>query len=78
MKYIRTEILGIVMFSETQSHKNMANRVMSHNDKLISAGFVKADEWCDDGQVCVGGESTTLRLEPKPEDEGILRGMLRR
>ena len=78
MKYIRTEILGIVLFSETQSHDLMAKRMMSPNDTLISAGFANADDFCDDGQVSCHGRSMTLNLSSKDEDTEILRMMLRR
>jgi hypothetical protein len=78
MKYIRTEILGIVLFSETRSHDEMAERMMSPSDELISAGFANADDFCDNGQVCCHGRSTTLNLNSKDEDEEILRMMLRR
>jgi hypothetical protein len=51
---------------------------MSPSDELISAGFANADDFCDNGQVCCHGRSTTLNLNSKDEDEEILRMMLRR
>jgi len=78
MKYIRLKHLGIVVFDEVQDHKQMADRLCSHHDEVISAGFVKADDFCDDGQVCVQGRSFSLDIGPLEEDERMLRIMLKR
>jgi hypothetical protein len=78
MKYIRTGILGIVLFSETRSHDEMAERLMRKGDEVISAGFVHADDWCDDGQVVCSGRSVSLGISSLDEDTEILRRMLKR
>ena len=78
MKYVRFKHLGIVMFNETQDHKQMAERLGSAHDPVISAGFVKADDYCDDGKVCVQGRSFSLDIGPLEEDETMLRIMLKR
>jgi hypothetical protein len=76
MKYIRTEFLGIVTFSESQSHDDIAKRLMSENDELLSAGFVRRCEYIDDGQVTCSGQSMTLGIGSCEEDTEILRLMI--
>ena len=78
MKYIRTDFLGIIIFSETQSHKDIAERVLSPNDEVVSAGFVNQDDYINDGQVTVHGRSTTLNIDSQEDDEVLLRIMLKR
>jgi hypothetical protein len=76
MKYIRTEILGIVTFSDSQSHDVIAKRLMSENDEMLSAGFVRRCEYIDDGQITCGGRSMTLGIGSREEDTDILRRMI--
>ncbi len=71
MKYIRFKNRGFVVFEETQSHAEFAKAL---DDEVISAGFVHATDWCDDGKLCCSGASNTLQKHVDPsDDEGIRR-----
>jgi hypothetical protein len=57
MKYIRTEKMGIITFPLRINHKVMADKVMTEDDKLISAGFIGT---YDASMISCYGESVTV------------------
>lgn len=73
MKYIRFKHRGFVVFEATQSHKEIAAMI---GDEVVSAGFVSAHDWRDDGQVVCGQRSETLRVGAGPKDTDHLRLLL--
>ena len=75
MKYIRTEILGVIMFSRIRKHDEMAKRVMSPNDKIISAGFVRYEPGLGEG-ITVFGTSSSLGVGVAEGDQDLIRMLL--
>lgn len=78
MKYLRFRKLGVVIFEEVNGHDEMAKLLTRGHDEVISAGFVNADDWADNGKVCVGGSSSSLEISSLPEDEIRVRTCLKR
>ena len=77
MKYIRTELIGVVIFSRIRKHDEMARRMMSTNDKIISAGFVRYDRFLKDSEkVMVFGESVSLGVGVAEDDQDLIRMLL--
>lgn len=78
MKYIRTEDLGIVIFGNHITHSDMANKLLSGDDRVVSAGFVGFDMVSSKNPVWFGGESISLKAKSDPEkDLGYFERMLR-
>lgn len=73
MKYINFRYAGFVVFEQSQTHKDMAERFP--NDEVISAGFVNGT--CDYDQISTHGESVTLKMSSRKSDgESIGRRIL--
>lgn len=78
MKYIRTEELGIVIFGNHITHSDMANKLLSGDDRVVSAGFVGFDMVSSENPVRFGGESISLKAKSDPkEDFNYFKMMLR-
>ncbi len=73
MKYIHFKLRGFVLFEETQDHAQMAAMI---GDEVESAGFARACEWCDGGQVVCTGQSMTLKKSAHEDDTERLRRRL--
>jgi len=68
MKYLNHAKLGLVLFSPTVAHSEMARvlRAAHPDSEILSAGFIDAHN-----RRCYGG-SASLSLESRPEDTRLL------
>jgi hypothetical protein len=69
MKYINFENVGIVIFDNSVSHRDMAQLI---GQKVNSAGTFR----CNDPRCY--GESTSLKVESSEEDQFVIEMMGRR
>lgn len=71
MKYIITDKNAFAIFSDTQSHTDMARGMWG---EPVGAGFCTIQAEADSSRANVHcfGKSTTLHLESRPEDENII------
>lgn len=73
MRYVRFERIGFIFspegFGQIMTHADVARAI---GDKVVSAGFVHADQ---DGLTCYGG-SASLGIESLPEDTLLVRQLL--
>lgn len=63
MKYVVFEHMGLVVFKDRIKHAQM---VAALGDEPLAAGFVMPD-------LGLTGESTTLDLDMRPRDQGLLK-----
>jgi len=73
-KYITNGRIAIV-FSETESHADMARNVFGDVKLATSAGFGQLDAMLDGHgiEVSVFGESTSLKVGCGPRDEWLVK-----
>jgi hypothetical protein len=67
MKYIRTENLGFVIFQDHIEHLQMARRVMSATDQILSAGMIRSK----DGGICYGKSVSLGKIALKEDSEAF-------
>lgn len=76
LKYIVTDENAFAIFSETQTHSDMARGMWG---KPVGAGFCNIAREADSeyANVHCWGESTTLGIKSRPEDEEIINRKLK-
>lgn len=66
------------LFESVFDHDEIAKKIVPEGVEIVSAGFVKQEDYCNEGKPYCTGESMTLKLKCRyDEDNRILRRILR-